>query len=216
MPCIDNVVINLQTVRAPGIEVPPDGIVGRNIRVYRLVKGLSQTQLADQLGLTFQQVQKYEKGKNRIGAGRLFEISKILDVPLLSMFEGSKVVRSKADRPSPFDLLADPLSLRLVQAFAEIAAERLKSLSAFEKVFPWSACSNNNTKGKMDVRFKLPFACAKHQRSPGFRPAKPNSGIGVERSFPRDLENSRNAAVITTHTVWLPTSSCPVLQQTSR
>jgi transcriptional regulator with XRE-family HTH domain len=103
-----------------------DRIVGRNIRVYRLAKGLSQTELADQLGVTFQQVQKYEKGKNRVGAGRLFEISKILDVPLLSMFEGSKVVRSKADRPSPFDLLADPLSLRLVQAFAEIAEPRTR------------------------------------------------------------------------------------------
>ena len=79
-----------------------DRIVGRNIRIYRLAKGLSQTQLADQLGLTFQQVQKYEKGKNRVGAGRLFEISQILDVPLPSMFEGSKMVRSKADRSSPF------------------------------------------------------------------------------------------------------------------
>jgi|SRR3984885_4545864 len=109
-----------------------DRIVGRNIRVYRLAQGLSQTELADQLGLTFQQVQKYEKGLNRVGAGRLFEISKILDVPLLSMFEGSKVPQSKGGRPSPFDLLADPLSLRLVEAFSEIAEPRTRhSLVAF-------------------------------------------------------------------------------------
>ncbi len=56
----------------------------------------------------------------------------------------------------------------------------------------------------------------KHQRSPGFRPGKPNSGIGVERSLPRDLEKSRNAAVITAQTVWQPMSSCPVLQHPSR
>src|SRR5258708_35790175 len=51
---------------------------------------------------------------------------------------------------------------------------------------------------------------------PGLRPGKPNSGIGVERSLPLDLENARKAAVITAHTVWLPTSSGPVSQQPSR
>jgi hypothetical protein len=56
----------------------------------------------------------------------------------------------------------------------------------------------------------------KHHRSPGCRPGKPNSGLGVERSLPRDFENSRNAAVITAQTVWLPKSSGPVLQQPSR
>src|ERR1051326_512904 len=56
----------------------------------------------------------------------------------------------------------------------------------------------------------------RHQRSPSFNPAKPNSGRGVERSLPRDFENSRNSSVITTHTVWLPTSCGLVLQQPSR
>lgn len=97
-----------------------DKIVGRNIRIYRMVKGLTQKDLAYKLGLTFQQIQKYERGINRIGAGRLFEISKIFDVPLYSMFAGSKVTQSKNDGPLPFDLLTDPLSLRLVQAFAKI------------------------------------------------------------------------------------------------
>jgi hypothetical protein len=55
-----------------------------------------------------------------------------------------------------------------------------------------------------------------HQRSPGLRPGKPNCGIGVERSLPQDLENSRNSAVMTAQTVWLPTSSRLVLQQPSR
>ena len=62
----------------------------------------------------------------------------------------------------------------------------------------------------------LPTGAQRHQRSPGFRPRKLNSGIGVERSLPRDLENSRKAAVMTAQTVWLPMSSCPVSQQPSR
>jgi hypothetical protein len=56
----------------------------------------------------------------------------------------------------------------------------------------------------------------KHQRSPGFKPGKPNSGTGVDKSLPRDFENARNSVVMTAQTVWLPTSSWPVLQQPSR
>ena len=66
-----------------------DKIVGRNVRVYRLAKGLSQTQLGEQLGVTFQQVQKYENGTNRIGSGRLMQISRALEVPITAFFEGA-------------------------------------------------------------------------------------------------------------------------------
>ena len=52
-----------------------DHVVGRNIRIHRMVKGLSQAALGEKLGITFQQVQKYEKGTNRVGAGRLFQIA---------------------------------------------------------------------------------------------------------------------------------------------
>jgi transcriptional regulator with XRE-family HTH domain len=102
-----------------------DKAVGRNIKVYRLAKGLSQTELADSLGLTFQQVQKYEKGVNRVGSGRLFQISNILGVPLMSFFEGGETAISPRGA-SPFDLLADPQSLKLVQAFAEITNRRTR------------------------------------------------------------------------------------------
>ena len=68
----------------------------------------------------FQQIQKYEKGTNRVGSGRLFEISVILGVSVLTLFEGGKATLAKGDDSSPFNLLADPLSLRLVQAFSEI------------------------------------------------------------------------------------------------
>jgi transcriptional regulator with XRE-family HTH domain len=99
---------------------PADKIVGRNVRVYRLSKGMSQTQLAEQLGVTFQQVQKYEKGSNRIGSGRLAHIAKALDVPISAFFEG--VDKPQQGRHSSvFDQLAEPQSFRLMQAFSEIA-----------------------------------------------------------------------------------------------
>ena len=62
----------------------------------------------------------------------------------------------------------------------------------------------------------LPAGCTQAPAVAGLEAAKANCGIGVERSLPRDLENSRNAAVMTTQTVWLPMSSCPVSQQPSR
>ncbi len=67
---------------------PIDGQVGSRVRIRRMLIGMSQEKLGDLLGLTFQQVQKYEKGVNRIGAGRLYEISRILDVPIEFFYEG--------------------------------------------------------------------------------------------------------------------------------
>src|SRR4030043_368250 len=60
---------------------PVDAHVGSRVRLRRMLLGMSQERLGESMGLTFQQVQKYEKGVNRIGASRLFPISKILDVP---------------------------------------------------------------------------------------------------------------------------------------
>jgi len=97
-----------------------DRLVGRNIRIQRLAKRLSQTYLADQLGVSFQQVQKYEKGRNRMGAGRLFRIAATLEVSLLTLFEGV----DDADGPevaSPQALLAHPQHLKLVLAFSRVA-----------------------------------------------------------------------------------------------
>lgn len=67
---------------------PVDGQVGNRVRIRRMLIGMSQERLGELLGLTFQQVQKYEKGINRIGAGRLFEIARILDVPINFFYEG--------------------------------------------------------------------------------------------------------------------------------
>jgi transcriptional regulator with XRE-family HTH domain len=67
---------------------PVDTQVGNRVRIRRMLIGMSQEKLGDLLGLTFQQVQKYEKGVNRIGAGRLYEISRILGVPIDFFYEG--------------------------------------------------------------------------------------------------------------------------------
>lgn len=67
---------------------PIDQHVGQRVRVRRVLCGMSQTALANELGLTFQQLQKYESGANRISASRLWAISKILDVPVSWFFEG--------------------------------------------------------------------------------------------------------------------------------
>src|SRR5499426_1099855 len=96
-----------------------DRLVGRNICIQRLAKGLSQTDLAAQLGVSFQQVQKYERGANRIGAGRLVRIAGTLDVSLLTLFEGIDGAHGP-DGPSPQALLAQPLHLSLVQAFSRL------------------------------------------------------------------------------------------------
>src|ERR1700735_788786 len=67
---------------------PVDTQVGNRVRIRRMLIGMSQEKLGEALGLTFQQVQKYEKGVNRIGAGTLFRIAAILQVPVAHFFEG--------------------------------------------------------------------------------------------------------------------------------
>src|SRR5438477_11394247 len=66
---------------------PIDAQVGHRVRLRRMLVGMSQERLGELLGLTFQQVQKYEKGINRIGAGRLFEVAGILGVPISFFYE---------------------------------------------------------------------------------------------------------------------------------
>jgi transcriptional regulator with XRE-family HTH domain len=67
---------------------PTDVHVGGKMRMRRMALGMTQEKLGDAMGITFQQVQKYEKGANRIGASRLFEIAQILEVPVAYFFEG--------------------------------------------------------------------------------------------------------------------------------
>ena len=96
--------------------------VGRRVRQYRLMANMSQTELGKRLGVTFQQVQKYEKGANRVGAGRLMRVAEILNVPITAFFDG---VASNAEREieeNPLTGLAGgPQASRLLEAFSEIS-----------------------------------------------------------------------------------------------
>jgi len=75
--------------------------VGHRIRLRRTLMGLSQEKLADALGLTFQQVQKYERGANRVGASRLYELARVLDVPIGFFFDDMKRPEQAATEPAP-------------------------------------------------------------------------------------------------------------------
>ena len=98
--------------------------VGQRIRIYRKAKGLSQTTLADQLGVTFQQVQKYENGTNRIGAGRLMRIAQVLGVPvttLLGVNDTTEIKSSERGKiASSLKLLTLSGALRLLRGYEHI------------------------------------------------------------------------------------------------
>jgi transcriptional regulator with XRE-family HTH domain len=112
---------------------PTDKHVGARVRARRLMLDMSQTDLGNALGLTFQQVQKYEKGANRIGASRLQHISQILQVPIEFFFEGAPQARGQHDPPtgaaSPryvSDYLATKDGLQLTKAFMQIPDPKLR------------------------------------------------------------------------------------------
>jgi transcriptional regulator with XRE-family HTH domain len=106
---------------------PVDMLVGRNIKLHRLAKAMSQEDLAHKLGLTFQQLQKYERGINRVGGGRLFRIASILGIEISAFFEGAeRPERTQVDDFSPLNLIADPQSFRLAQAFSRITDPEMR------------------------------------------------------------------------------------------
>jgi transcriptional regulator with XRE-family HTH domain len=120
--------------------LPVDVLVGQNVRICRLQKGLSQGELGRRIGVTFQQVQKYEKGANRVGASRLTQIAEVLGVPIPALFDGAPAPTHAPSPPeqSPRYLLAKPHSLRLLQGFDRIDndATRLAVLHLVESLVP--------------------------------------------------------------------------------
>ena len=96
-----------------------DRVIGRNIRIHRLAKKMSQTELGEHLGVSFQQVQKYENGVNRVGSGRLYQMAAILDVRVSTLFKDGERA-DKAHDSGLLDLLTEPQSVRLIRAFSKI------------------------------------------------------------------------------------------------
>ena len=119
------------SIKAPN---PVDKYVGSRVRMRRIMLGMSQEKLGDALGLTFQQVQKYEKGTNRVGASRIKQISEILQVPVSFLFDGGPGGGTASggglsEAPSPAyvsDFLATSEGLALTRAFTRITDAKLR------------------------------------------------------------------------------------------
>lgn len=109
---------------------PVDIHVGSRVRQRRTLLGMSQEKLGDALGLTFQQVQKYERGANRVGASRLHDISRILDVPVSYFFEelSGSAAAGLAEEPAAFerDPMAKRETLELVRAYYRITDPKVR------------------------------------------------------------------------------------------
>ncbi len=113
---------------------PIDVQVGTRVRLRRMLIGMSQERLGELLGLTFQQVQKYEKGVNRIGAGRLFQVAHILGVPIDYFYEGVNGVSEGAPgfaepggtSPPVMEFLSSGEGLQLSLAFMKIKDPKVR------------------------------------------------------------------------------------------
>jgi transcriptional regulator with XRE-family HTH domain len=107
-----------------------DKHVGSRVRMRRMMLGISQEKLGDALGLTFQQVQKYEKGMNRVSASRLQHMSQILQVPVPFFFDGAPGASAGMPEPPSYvnDFLATSEGLALLKAFMRIEDAKLRRL----------------------------------------------------------------------------------------
>ncbi|SCY45958.1 helix-turn-helix domain-containing protein [Microvirga guangxiensis] len=109
-----------------------DKEIGTRVRMRRISIGMSQEKLGEMLGLTFQQVQKYEKGMNRISVGRLVDIAKILGVEIHFFFDGIKSAKAEpgfAEDDSPAyiaDVMSTPEGLQLIRTFTGIKSAKVR------------------------------------------------------------------------------------------
>jgi transcriptional regulator with XRE-family HTH domain len=94
--------------------------VGQRIRAYRISKRMSQSDLGEKIGVTFQQVQKYERGTNRLGSSRLKKVATALEVPIASLFGESDIAESGTTDQLITEILTQPYATRLLRAFNSI------------------------------------------------------------------------------------------------
>jgi transcriptional regulator with XRE-family HTH domain len=101
--------------------------LGESIRAHRLIAGMSQSDLAGRLGVSFQQVQKYEKGTNRVGAGRLPQIAEVFGIQIGALFDVNANASLGASKgTAPVKLLPDRSTLKLLTAFAGITHPEIR------------------------------------------------------------------------------------------
>ncbi len=106
---------------------PVDKLVGQNIRIFRTAKGISQTELGNAVGVTVQQIQKYENGANRVGSSRLFKIAEVLEVPIGRFFDNAATASDgSAAGPVVTDLLNSPYAVQMLKAFARLPSDSMR------------------------------------------------------------------------------------------
>ena len=124
---------NKQPVSRTGKPNPVDIHVGSRVRLRRTLLGLSQEKLGEAVGLTFQQIQKYERGANRIGASRLYHLSRVLDVPVSFFFEGLDG-QAPDTGEAQGDVLTDKEALELVRSYYAIPETQRRRLFDLARV----------------------------------------------------------------------------------
>ena len=115
---------------------PVDLHVGKRIRQRRWLVGMTQQQLAEQVGIKFQQIQKYETGANRVSASRLWDISEAMDVPVNFFFEGieNEVTTAGSTDSVPADIMGDKEALDLVRSYYSIPENQRRRLFDLARV----------------------------------------------------------------------------------
>lgn len=119
---------------------PIDLHVGKRLKQRRVLTGTSQEKLADALGITFQQIQKYENGSNRMGASRLYQVGKVLDVPVAFFFEGFQTTVPQSETPA---------ALQAAEETPEIDDDVMTRRETLELVKAYYAITNEDTRKKM-------------------------------------------------------------------
>ena len=115
---------------------PVDVHVGKRVRHRRWLVGMTQQQLAERVGIKFQQIQKYETGANRVSASRLWDISEVLDVPVSFFFEGLDVEQAAVAKEErmPSDLMGDKEAMELIRSYYSIPENQRKRLFDLARV----------------------------------------------------------------------------------
>ena len=191
---------------------PIDTHVGSRVRLRRMLLGMSQEKLGEQLGLTFQQVQKYEKGINRIGASRLFDLSQVLGVPVQFFYEEAPC-RSCDSRPRPalasrpaenyvVEFLRSREGLELNKAFVRITDPRVRR-SIVELVR--SLAGEDDDRGNA-LAYAIPRICGRSSlslRSMTFWPVQSGNGVCGGGGYGRGQTRSiRLRQAISTPRAW--------------
>ena len=116
---------NIHNIRGINMFDPIDIYVGKKLRLKRRVNGLTQSDIGDKIGTTFQQIQKYEKGENRISASKLYKIATVLNTSVSYFFDGYKD-QEKLNRRDELGESINKDSVELMQSFNQIKDDKLK------------------------------------------------------------------------------------------